>query len=65
MQIEQTRWSQSSGWIPTHPNKLGVKAQLALLIGCLGRKLSSLVSIPMAKFLHLLLLPGVSCTTRR
>ena len=41
MQIEQTRWSQSPGWMLVHPNKLGVKAQLALLISCVGRKLSS------------------------
>jgi hypothetical protein len=65
MQIEQTRWSQSPGWIPVHPNKLGVKAQLVLLISCVGRKLSSLVSIRMAKFFHLLPPPGASCTIRR
>ena len=39
MQIEQTRWGQSTSWIPMHPNKLGVKALLALLISCIGRKL--------------------------
>lgn len=39
MQIEQTLWSQSTGWIPMHPNKLGVKAKLALLISCVGWEL--------------------------
>ena len=33
MQIEQTRWSQSTGWIPMHPNTLGERAQLVLLFG--------------------------------
>ena len=33
MQIEQTRWSQSTGWIPTRPNMLGDGAQLVLLFG--------------------------------
>ena len=33
MQIEQTRWSQGTGWIPSHPNKLAAKAQLILLFG--------------------------------
>ena len=33
MQIEQTRWNQSTGWIPMHPNKLGAEAQLVLLFG--------------------------------
>ena len=33
MQIEQTRWSQSTGWIPMYPNTLGDRAQLVLLFG--------------------------------
>ena len=33
MQIEQTRWSQSTSWIPMHPNMLGDGAQLVLLFG--------------------------------
>ncbi|SRR5260221_253368 len=33
MQIEQTRWSQSMGWIPASPGRLGAKAQLVLLFG--------------------------------
>ena len=33
MQIEQTRWSQSKGWIPEPPGKMGGKADLVLLFG--------------------------------
>ena len=33
MHIEQTRWSQSQGWIPLPPGSLGSAAQLVLLFG--------------------------------
>ena len=33
MQIEQTRWSQTQGWNPEHPGRLGKAAQLVLLFG--------------------------------
>ena len=33
MQIEQTRWNQSQGWIPAPPGRLGSEAQLILLFG--------------------------------
>lgn len=33
MQIEQTRWSQSKGWVPSPAGKLGANAQLVLLFG--------------------------------
>jgi hypothetical protein len=33
MQIEQTRWTQSKGWEPTAPGRLGEAAQLVLLFG--------------------------------
>jgi hypothetical protein len=33
MQIEQTRWSEAGGWIPTPPGRLGTKAQLVLIFG--------------------------------
>ena len=33
MQIEQTRWSQSKGWIPSPAGALGSNAQLVLLFG--------------------------------
>jgi hypothetical protein len=33
MQIEQTRWSQSKGWMPSPAGKLGANVQLVLLFG--------------------------------
>ena len=33
MQIEQSRWSQATGWVPELPGRLGLEAQLVLLFG--------------------------------
>ena len=33
MQIEQSRWSQATGWEPEFPGRLGLEAQFVLLFG--------------------------------
>lgn len=34
MDIEQTRWTEISGWEPSHPGRLRDTAQLVILFGC-------------------------------